>query len=67
VAQLWVEDAEQHKQVPLGELPSAPLLETQQAPSDYDNYIAARRAAWKRAAWKAAVTSGNAARAAGRL
>jgi phospholipase C len=42
-------------QVPLGELRSAPLLENQQTPSDYDHYIAARTATWK-----AAKASGNA-------
>ena len=36
-------------QVPLSELHSAPLLETQQTPSDYDHYIAARTATWKAA------------------
>ena len=42
-------------QVPLSELHSAPLLATQQTPSDYDHYIAARTATWK-----AAKASGNA-------
>jgi phospholipase C len=36
-------------QVPLGELQSAPLLETQQTPADYDHYIAARTATWQAA------------------
>jgi phospholipase C len=36
-------------QVPLSELHSAPLLATQQTPSDYDHYIAARTATWKAA------------------
>jgi phospholipase C len=35
--------------VPLSELHSAPLLETQRTPSDYDNYVAARTATWKAA------------------
>jgi len=36
-------------QVPLCELHSAPLLATQQTPSDYDHYITARTATWKAA------------------
>lgn len=35
--------------VPLSELHSAPLLETQQTPADYDHYVAARMATWKAA------------------
>jgi len=36
-------------QVPLSELKSAPLLENQQTPEDYRNYIAARTHTWKAA------------------
>ena len=35
--------------VPLSQLHSAPLLETQQTPADYDHYVAARTATWKAA------------------
>ena len=35
--------------VPLSELHSAPLLENQQTPADYDHYVAARTATWKAA------------------
>jgi phospholipase C len=35
--------------VPLSELHSAPLLETQQTPADYDHYVTARTATWKAA------------------
>jgi phospholipase C len=35
--------------VPLSELHSAPLLEVQRTPSDFDHYVAARTATWKAA------------------
>ena len=35
--------------VPLSQLHSAPLLEVQRTPSDFDHYVAARTAAWKTA------------------
>ena len=35
--------------VPLSQLHSAPLLEVQRPPSDFDHYVAARTAAWKTA------------------
>jgi phospholipase C len=57
VSQLQLANAQltSQLQVPLGELQSAPLLETQHTPSDYDHYIAARTATWK-----AAMVSSNA-------
>jgi phospholipase C len=36
-------------QVPLSELTSAPLLENQHTPEEYQNYISARTATWKAA------------------